>query len=116
MPHKRTRRPKTVVSGQSWPRGHPGCCEKSNGGIYHNGSVGLCVAPQLAMELNVFGNDNLENTFEGLEITQRRQAMAKRGNNEGSIYKRADGRWAAVVSLPGGEALPVRQDTSGYSP
>ncbi|MDP6549172.1 MAG: tyrosine-type recombinase/integrase [Dehalococcoidia bacterium] len=25
--------------------------------------------------------------------------MARRGNNEGSIYKRADGRWAAVVSL-----------------
>ena len=26
--------------------------------------------------------------------------MARRGNNEGSIYKRADGRWAAAVSLP----------------
>ena len=25
--------------------------------------------------------------------------MARRGNNEGSIYKRADGRWAAVVNL-----------------
>ncbi|MDP7201217.1 MAG: tyrosine-type recombinase/integrase [Dehalococcoidia bacterium] len=25
--------------------------------------------------------------------------MAKRGNNEGSIYKRADGRWAAVINL-----------------
>lgn len=25
--------------------------------------------------------------------------MARRGNNEGSIYKRADGRWAAVVDL-----------------
>ena len=25
--------------------------------------------------------------------------MAKRGNNEGTIYKRADGRWAAVVHL-----------------
>lgn len=68
------------------------------------------------MELNVFGNDNLENTFEGLEITQRRQAMAKRGNNEGSIYKRADGRWAAVVSLPGGKRHylygKTRQDTA----
>ena len=27
--------------------------------------------------------------------------MAKRGNNEGSIYKRADGRWAAALTLPG---------------
>ncbi len=25
--------------------------------------------------------------------------MAKRGQNEGSIYKRKDGRWAAIVSL-----------------
>lgn len=25
--------------------------------------------------------------------------MARRGSNEGSIYKRADGRWAAVVNL-----------------
>ena len=25
--------------------------------------------------------------------------MARRGNNEGSIYKRADGRWAAVINL-----------------
>ena len=30
--------------------------------------------------------------------------MAKRrGNNEGSIYKRADGRWAAGVTLPAGK-------------
>jgi len=29
--------------------------------------------------------------------------MAKRGNNEGSIYKRADGRWAAALTLPGGK-------------
>ena len=27
--------------------------------------------------------------------------MARRGNNEGSIYKRADGRWAAAMTLPG---------------
>jgi len=27
--------------------------------------------------------------------------MGKRGNNEGSIYKRKDGRWTAVLSLPG---------------
>ena len=25
--------------------------------------------------------------------------MARRGNSEGSIYKRADGRWAAAVNL-----------------
>jgi hypothetical protein len=25
--------------------------------------------------------------------------MAKRGQNEGSIYKRKDGRWTAVVNL-----------------
>ena len=25
--------------------------------------------------------------------------MSKRGNNEGSIYKRADGRWTATVNL-----------------
>ena len=29
----------------------------------------------------------------------RRNLMAKRGNNEGSIYKRADGRWAATIDL-----------------
>ena len=29
--------------------------------------------------------------------------MAKRGNNEGSIYKRSDGRWAAALTLPGGK-------------
>jgi integrase len=27
--------------------------------------------------------------------------MARRGNSEGSIYKRKDGRWAAAVSMPG---------------
>ena len=25
--------------------------------------------------------------------------MAKRGQNEGSIYKRKDGRWAAAINL-----------------
>ena len=29
--------------------------------------------------------------------------MTKRGNNEGSIYKRDDGRWAAALSLSGGK-------------
>ena len=29
--------------------------------------------------------------------------MGKRGNNEGSIYKRADGRWVAAVTLPDGK-------------
>ena len=29
--------------------------------------------------------------------------MTHRGNNEGSIYKRKDGRWAASVTLPGGK-------------
>ena len=29
--------------------------------------------------------------------------MSKRGNNEGSIYKRTDDRWAAALSLPGGK-------------
>ena len=29
--------------------------------------------------------------------------MAKRGNREGSIYKRSDGRWSAALSLPGGK-------------
>ena len=28
--------------------------------------------------------------------------MAKRGNSEGSITKRTDGRWMACVSLPDG--------------
>ena len=27
--------------------------------------------------------------------------MAKRGNNEGSIYRRSDGRWVAALTLPG---------------
>lgn len=30
---------------------------------------------------------------------ERVDDMAKRGQNEGSIYKRADGRWAAIVSI-----------------
>jgi integrase len=29
--------------------------------------------------------------------------MTRRGNSEGSVYKRADGRWAASVSLTGGK-------------
>lgn len=29
--------------------------------------------------------------------------MSRRGNREGSIYKRADGRWCAAVSLPNGQ-------------
>ena len=28
--------------------------------------------------------------------------MAKRGNNEGSIYKRSDGRYASALALPDG--------------
>ncbi len=27
--------------------------------------------------------------------------MARRGHNEGSIYKRDDGRWAGVISVDG---------------
>ena len=30
---------------------------------------------------------------------KRSKLMAKRGNNEGSIYKREDGRWAATINL-----------------
>ncbi len=33
--------------------------------------------------------------------------MARRGNNEGSIYQRGDGRWAAAVSLGGGRRKHV---------
>jgi integrase len=29
--------------------------------------------------------------------------MSKRGQGEGSIYKRADGRWEAIITLPGGK-------------
>src|SRR5438093_743980 len=29
--------------------------------------------------------------------------MARRGHNEGTIVKRADGRWAAAVTLPNGK-------------
>ena len=29
--------------------------------------------------------------------------MARRGNNEGTIYKRKDGRWEAALTLPGGK-------------
>ena len=43
--------------------------------------------------------------------------MAKRGNNEGSIYKRSDGRWAAALSLPGGKRRTLygktRQEVAG---
>jgi len=27
--------------------------------------------------------------------------MAKRGNNEGTIFKRSDGRWSAALTMPG---------------
>ncbi len=30
--------------------------------------------------------------------------MAKRGNGEGSIYRRKDGRWTAEMSLEGGKS------------
>ena len=30
--------------------------------------------------------------------------MAKRGNGEGSIYQRKDGRWTAEISLEGGKS------------
>src|SRR5262249_31520986 len=35
--------------------------------------------------------------------------MAKRGNNEGSIYKRDDGRWVASVSLGREDGKPKRK-------
>lgn len=42
--------------------------------------------------------------------------MAKRGNNEGSISKRKDGRWVARITLPGGQRKAyygnTRQDAS----
>ena len=58
----------------------------------------------------------------------------RRGNNEGTVYQRSDGRWAGMISLPGGrrqtfsgrsqedvrrqivEALHARQDTAGDDP
>src|SRR5688500_11748011 len=39
--------------------------------------------------------------------TRWRKRMAKRGNNEGSIYKRKDGRWAAAVTVDGGRRKTV---------
>ncbi|MBI2304634.1 MAG: site-specific integrase [Chloroflexi bacterium] len=33
--------------------------------------------------------------------------MARRSNNEGSIYKRADGLWAGAITLPGGKRKVV---------
>ncbi len=33
--------------------------------------------------------------------------MAKRGNNEGSIYKRRDGRWTAAITVEGGKRKQV---------
>lgn len=43
--------------------------------------------------------------------------MAKRGNNEGTIYKRNDGRWTAAVSLENGRRRylygKTRQEVSG---
>ena len=39
--------------------------------------------------------------------------MAKRGQNEGSIYKRADGRWVGVVSLGYGNGRRCRKYVYG---
>ena len=43
--------------------------------------------------------------------------MSKRGNNEGSIYKREDGRWAAALSLLRGKRRTLygktRQEVAG---
>ena len=42
--------------------------------------------------------------------------MARRGNNEGSIYKRADGWWAAALTIPDGKRRTLygktRQDVA----
>src|SRR3990172_11104808 len=35
-------------------------------------------------------------------VTKGRTRMSKRGNNEGSVYKRKDGRWTAAITLPAG--------------
>jgi integrase len=37
-------------------------------------------------------------------FSQKESLMAKRGNGEGSIYQRKDGRWTAEVSLEGGKS------------
>ncbi|MBI4852241.1 MAG: site-specific integrase [Acidobacteria bacterium] len=39
--------------------------------------------------------------------------MAKRGQNEGSIYKRADGRWASAISLGFQDGKPKRKTFYG---
>ena len=39
--------------------------------------------------------------------------MTKRGNNEGSIYQRSDGRWAGVVSIGGGRGVQKRKNVYG---
>ena len=43
----------------------------------------------------------------GSAMTSKRNIGTRRGNNEGSIYRRGDGRWAASVSLPGGKRKSV---------
>ena len=35
--------------------------------------------------------------------------MTKRGNREGSIYQRSDGRWVAQISLPGDSRIRRRR-------
>ena len=41
--------------------------------------------------------------------------MAKRGNNEGSIYKRKDGRWTGAVTIGGGRASLQRKQFYGQT-
>ena len=35
----------------------------------------------------------------------------RRGKNEGSIYRRQDGRWSAAVTLPGGKRRTIYAKT-----
>ena len=38
--------------------------------------------------------------------------MAKRGNGQGAVYLRGDGRWEGQIRLAGGAKVPLRADPS----
>ena len=46
---------------------------------------------------------------------QSKNSKGRRGNNEGSIYQRKDGRWAAAVTTGGGRASQKRKYVYGQT-
>jgi hypothetical protein len=60
-----------------------------------------CEQALLGRDQTAFLGMTAPSIAEGVGTARKRNTLTRSGHNEGSIYKRDDGRWAGVISAHG---------------